>query len=66
MLRIVMRPDLLRRSHAVFRRCHCGAVIGRASNDPFVRQFVNGSSEGPVPFQYPAPGYDADLELASH
>jgi hypothetical protein len=29
-----------------------------------VRQFVNGTSDGPVPFHYPAPGYDADLELA--
>jgi phospholipid/cholesterol/gamma-HCH transport system ATP-binding protein len=38
----------------------------RASHEPFVRQFVNGSSEGPVPFHYPAPAYDADLELASH
>ena len=36
----------------------------RASREPFVRQFVNGSSEGPVPFHYPAPGYEADLELA--
>jgi phospholipid/cholesterol/gamma-HCH transport system ATP-binding protein len=36
----------------------------RASREPFVRQFVNGSAEGPVPFHYPAPGYDADLELA--
>ena len=38
----------------------------RSSGEPFVRQFVNGSSEGPVPFHYPAPGYDADLELAAH
>jgi phospholipid/cholesterol/gamma-HCH transport system ATP-binding protein len=30
-----------------------------------VRQFVNGSSEGPVPFHYPAPPYAADLELAA-
>jgi phospholipid/cholesterol/gamma-HCH transport system ATP-binding protein len=37
----------------------------RSSAEPFVRQFVNGSSEGPVPFHYPAPGYDADLELAA-
>ena len=37
----------------------------RASGEPFVRQFVNGSSEGPVPFHYPAPGYEADLELAA-
>jgi phospholipid/cholesterol/gamma-HCH transport system ATP-binding protein len=38
----------------------------RASGEPFVRQFVNGSSEGPVPFHYPAPAYDADLELSIH
>jgi phospholipid/cholesterol/gamma-HCH transport system ATP-binding protein len=38
----------------------------RRSHEPFVRQFVNGSSEGPVPFHYPAPQYDVDLELATH
>jgi len=37
----------------------------RASAEPFVRQFVNGTSEGPVPFDYPAPAYDADLELTA-
>jgi phospholipid/cholesterol/gamma-HCH transport system ATP-binding protein len=37
----------------------------RASREPFVRQFVNGAAEGPVPFHYPAPGYEADLELAA-
>ena len=37
----------------------------RASAEPFVRQFVNGASEGPVPFHYPAPPYAADLELAA-
>jgi phospholipid/cholesterol/gamma-HCH transport system ATP-binding protein len=37
----------------------------RSSGEPFVRQFVNGSSEGPVPFHYPAPGYEADLALAA-
>jgi phospholipid/cholesterol/gamma-HCH transport system ATP-binding protein len=36
----------------------------RASGEPFVHQFVNGLRDGPVPFHYPAPGYDADLELA--
>ena len=36
----------------------------RASHEPFVRQFVNGSAEGPVPFHYPAPGYAADLDVA--
>ena len=37
----------------------------RASDEPFVNQFVNGRRDGPVPFHYPAPGYDADLELAA-
>jgi phospholipid/cholesterol/gamma-HCH transport system ATP-binding protein len=37
----------------------------RSSSEPFVRQFVNGAAEGPVPFHYPAPAYDADLELAA-
>jgi phospholipid/cholesterol/gamma-HCH transport system ATP-binding protein len=35
----------------------------RASAEPFVNQFVNGHLDGPVPFQYPAPDYAADLEL---
>ena len=37
----------------------------RSSAEPFVNQFVNGKSEGPVPFHYPAPDYGADLELAA-
>jgi len=37
----------------------------RGSDEPFVNQFVNGKSEGPVPFHYPAPQYDADLEVAA-
>ena len=37
----------------------------RASREPFVNQFVNGQRDGPVPFHYPAPAYDADLELAA-
>jgi len=36
----------------------------RESREPFVHQFVNGLAEGPVPFHYPAPGYEADLELS--
>jgi len=31
---------------------------------PFVEQFVSGAREGPVPFDYPAPAYAADLGLA--
>ena len=37
----------------------------RSSSEPFVNQFVNGKSEGPVPFHYAAPDYGADLELAA-
>ena len=37
----------------------------RSSNEPFVKQFVNGLAAGPVPFHYAAPPYEADLELAA-
>ena len=33
----------------------------RDSPMPFVRQFVHGETDGPVPFHYPAPDYRADL-----
>jgi len=33
----------------------------RASHDPFVRQFVDGAPDGPVPFHYPAPSYRDEL-----
>ncbi len=33
------------------------------STDPFVRQFVDGAPDGPVPFHYPAPSFAADLGL---
>jgi phospholipid/cholesterol/gamma-HCH transport system ATP-binding protein len=35
-----------------------------ASTDPFVRQFVDGAPDGPVPFHYPAPAYAE--EIAAH
>jgi len=35
----------------------------RASDVPFVHQFVHGEEDGPVPFHYPAPSYADDLEL---
>lgn len=35
----------------------------RRSEDPFVRQFVGGLPDGPVRFQYPAPGFAGDLGL---
>ena len=33
----------------------------RGSVDPFVRQFVDGEADGPVPFHYPANPYSAEL-----
>lgn len=33
----------------------------RHSTEPFVRQFVHGETDGPVPFHYPAPAYREDL-----
>jgi phospholipid/cholesterol/gamma-HCH transport system ATP-binding protein len=33
----------------------------RASSEPFVKQFVGGQPNGPVPFQYPARAYCEDL-----
>jgi phospholipid/cholesterol/gamma-HCH transport system ATP-binding protein len=48
-----------------------GRIVGggtpdevRASTDPFVRQFVHGEHDGPVPFHYAARPYDADMGLA--
>ena len=35
----------------------------RASDKPFVRQFVHGEMDGPVPFHYPAPAYSQDLNV---
>ena len=37
----------------------------RASRDPFVRQFVYGESDGPVPFHVAARPYAADVGLAA-
>ena len=33
----------------------------RGSSDPFVRQFVHGETDGPVPFHYPARAYPVDV-----
>lgn len=33
----------------------------RRSGEAFVKQFVRGELDGPIPFHYPAPGYEADL-----
>lgn len=37
----------------------------RASPDPFVRQFLDGAPDGPVPFHYPNDPYKADLGLGA-
>ena len=49
-----------------------GRIVGegtpdevRASADPFVRQFVHGETDGPVPFHYAARAYAADVGLAA-
>jgi phospholipid/cholesterol/gamma-HCH transport system ATP-binding protein len=36
----------------------------RRSDLPYVRQFVQGELEGPVPFHYPARPYPDDVRLA--
>jgi phospholipid/cholesterol/gamma-HCH transport system ATP-binding protein len=48
-----------------------GRIVGegtpdevRASRDPFVRQFVHGEADGPVPFHYAARPYAKDVGLA--
>ncbi len=48
-----------------------GRVVGegtpeqiRATELPVVHQFIHGETDGPVPFHYPAPGYDEDVGLA--
>ena len=46
-----------------------GRIVGegkpdemRRSGEAFVKQFVRGEPDGPIPFHYPAPGYQADLD----
>ena len=48
-----------------------GRIVGqgtpeeiRVSKDPFVRQFVHGEIDGPVPFHVTARPYDVDMGLA--
>jgi phospholipid/cholesterol/gamma-HCH transport system ATP-binding protein len=38
----------------------------RRSGEAFVKQFVRGETDGPIPFHYPAPAYAADLAAAGH
>jgi len=49
-----------------------GVIVGhgtpeevRNSQHPYVRQFVHGETEGPVPFHYPARPYAQDVGLAA-
>jgi len=48
-----------------------GVIVGegtpdeiRASRLPYVKQFVHGETDGPVPFHYPAAPYAKDVGLA--
>jgi phospholipid/cholesterol/gamma-HCH transport system ATP-binding protein len=36
-----------------------------SSEEPFVKQFVHGHPDGPVPFHYPSPRYAEDLGMAA-
>ena len=40
-----------------------GAVVD--SDEPHIRQFLQGLSDGPVPFHFPAPDYQQDLGLGA-
>jgi phospholipid/cholesterol/gamma-HCH transport system ATP-binding protein len=48
-----------------------GVIVGEGTPDdvrrsdlPYLRQFVQGEIDGPVPFHYPAPPYAEDVRLA--
>jgi phospholipid/cholesterol/gamma-HCH transport system ATP-binding protein len=50
-----------------------GRIVGegkpdamRRSGDAFVKQFVRGETDGPIPFHFPAPPYEADLAAVAH
>jgi phospholipid/cholesterol/gamma-HCH transport system ATP-binding protein len=38
----------------------------RRSGEAFVKQFVRGETDGPIPFHFPAPPYEADLAAVAH
>jgi phospholipid/cholesterol/gamma-HCH transport system ATP-binding protein len=49
-----------------------GVIVGEGTPDqvrdspmPYVRQFVRGETDGPVPFHYPARAYAEDVGLAA-
>lgn len=44
---------------------HGTAAEIKASDLPFVHQFVHGEEDGPVPFHYPAQSYGTDLGLSA-
>ena len=41
------------------------SALGKSAS-PWVQQFIQGQSDGPVPFHYPAPDYSEDLLGKSH
>jgi phospholipid/cholesterol/gamma-HCH transport system ATP-binding protein len=44
---------------------HGPAAEMKVSPDPFVRQFLDGAPDGPVPFHYPHDKYEADLGITA-
>jgi phospholipid/cholesterol/gamma-HCH transport system ATP-binding protein len=49
-----------------------GRIVGegkpdamRGSGEAFVKQFVRGETDGPIPFHFPAPAYEADLAVVA-
>jgi phospholipid/cholesterol/gamma-HCH transport system ATP-binding protein len=70
---IIVTHDVLESLHIVdyLYFISDGVIVGEGTPDeirrsdlPYVRQFVRGEIDGPVPFHYPAKPYGADLGLA--
>jgi phospholipid/cholesterol/gamma-HCH transport system ATP-binding protein len=70
---IIVTHDVLESLHIVdyLYFISDGVIVGEGTPDeirnselPYVRQFVRGEIDGPVPFHYPAKAYGADLGLA--
>ena len=60
------------RSSTTSTSCPTGVVVAegtpdeiRGSREAYVRQFVHGHMDGPVPFRYPSAPYARDLGLGS-
>jgi phospholipid/cholesterol/gamma-HCH transport system ATP-binding protein len=70
---IIVTHDVLESLHIVdyLYFISDGVIVGegtpeeiRRSDLPYVRQFVHGETDGPVPFHYPAKPYEVDVGIA--